>query len=118
MASLLRNLFARREKSVQLKLYIMPTTLSEIQPFARIVNIKITKYLDVNVCRCNYTISVVQCPQIECPNSCPESGYFIDKNGCTTCLCKDPCREVCIASINSRIVQRSFDRIKFIFKLD
>lgn len=37
--------------------------------------------------------SAFNCTKMTCNNSC-EAGYHMDENGCSTCLCRDYCREI------------------------
>lgn len=34
------------------------------------------------------------CPVVNCDRVCPASGFFRDANGCRTCLCNNPCKEL------------------------
>jgi len=50
------------------------------------------------LCACKPNPSAVDCPQIECPDSCP-NGYEQDESGCTTCFCRP--------SVQHRVAPRS-----------
>jgi len=50
------------------------------------------------LCACKPNPSAVDCPQIECPDACP-NGVEQDERGCTTCFCRP--------SVQHRVAPRS-----------
>ncbi|ESN94900.1 hypothetical protein HELRODRAFT_180005 [Helobdella robusta] len=46
-------------------------------------------------CPTSECVKFTNCEVRKCETKCPKTGYKKDPNGCNTCQCEDPCKELC-----------------------